>query len=206
MKRIILIKYLLPAALLSVILTGCGSTDNEEKSALAEYSVQTVDVPPELILNTDFRNMVWGMSEYEIAVQEGRYADHSYPDQLFYENTVFAGFDSRLVYRINGSGEATGAEYIITIDPENNKYTDAFDSIDSFLTDMFGEPDDTSESRYGGIVRKTRTAVIEIYTDEKNGSERIRIDFEAPEGYIESKADTSRVVSYYNNKPAGVKQ
>lgn len=206
MQKSFMIKYLLSAALLSVILTGCGSTGNEEKSALAEYSVQAVDVPPELILNTDFRNMVWGMGEYEIAVQEGRYADHSYTDQLFYENTVFAGFDSRLIYHINESGQATGAEYIITIDPENNKYTDAFDSVDSFLTDMFGEPDDTAESRYGGIVRTTRTAVIEIYTDEKNGAERIRIDFNAPEGYIESREDTSRVVSYYNNKPAGMKQ
>lgn len=204
MKNSVSIKKLLVAAVVCCILAGCGNTDKDDKSDLTDYTVQTMDIPPQLILNTDFRNMLWGMDEYEIAVQEGRYADHSYPDQLFYENIPFAGYNSRLVYRIDENGLCIGAEYIVTVDPENNKYIEVFESIDKFLSDMFGMPDEEN-SDDGRITRTTRTAVIGIYTDERNGTERIRIDFAPPEGYM-NKQDESRVIYFKDNKPAGMSQ
>lgn len=187
------------AAVLCMTFSSCGKGDKEDIITEETVTTQTEwdNGPPEYILNTDFRNIVWGMTPAQIAYQEQRYEDYSGDYLIIYDNVKFGGFDSRLYYYFDDSWGCTSAAYIITLSADSPSYETAYDIVDKFITGMFAPPDEE-----GGSVRTTRTAVIEL-TSEDTGIERIiSVKFSKPEDYDDEKY-YSKVIYFDNGEPVG---
>lgn len=190
---------MLCAAAICVTVTACGQRGTEENNAAETETSQREwnGGPPQNILNTDFRNMVWGMGSTEIEIQEQRYEDCFGDHFIYFDDVRFGGFDSRLYYYFDEGWGCTSAAYMITLPSDSPAFDTAYDTVDNFLTELFAPPDEEGEN-----VRTTRTAVIELTFADTDIERIISVKFSKPEGYGDEKYH-SKVIYFDNGEPVG---
>ncbi|MGN0691559.1 MAG: hypothetical protein ACI4K7_04330 [Oscillospiraceae bacterium] len=187
---------ILLAALCCMLLCSCGGLYAKETAEETEVTVTEWDgPPPQSILNTDFRSIVWGMNDYEVSRQEQRSADGFGDYYLYFDGIGFAGFDSRLYYYFDDNWKCTSAAYMISLSPNVPSYDAAYDRVDNFLTELFVPPDEE-----GGNIRTTSTAVIELIQRETDIEQTICVRFSMPEGY-ENKKSSSKIIYFEDGVP-----
>ncbi|MGN0695178.1 MAG: hypothetical protein ACI4J5_00260 [Oscillospiraceae bacterium] len=195
MKRFSAILF---AVICCIILASCGSSGGAEITDTAESSASEWNGdPPQNILNTDFRNIVWGMNDFEVFRQEQRMSDGSGEYCFYYDNVKFAGFDSRLYYYFDDTWKCYSAAYIISLSPDEPSYSSAYEKADSFLTELFVPPDEE-----GGNIRTTPSAVIELISEDSDTERTISVKFSMPEGYSDKKS-YSKVIYFEDGEPVG---
>lgn len=186
------------AAISCMIFSSCGKLADAEAAEETEFTATEWDgPPPQNILNTDFRNIIWGMYDYDIACQEQRTPDGSGDYYVYYNSIGFAGFDSRLYYYFNNDWECSSAAYIISLPADSPSYDAAYGRVDNFLTELFVPPDEE-----GGNIRTTPTAVIELTSQDTDLERIICVKFSMPEGY-ENKKSYSKVIYFEDGEPVG---
>ncbi|MGN1416383.1 MAG: hypothetical protein ACI4XF_06045 [Oscillospiraceae bacterium] len=187
---------ILCAAMICMTFSSCGRDGSEEVTDITETTVIEWDgEPPQNILNTDFRSIVWGMTDYEISRQEQRYSDGYEESFMYYNDVRFAGFDSRLYYYFDELRTCSSAAYMISLSPDDPSYDSAFGRIDNFLTELFAPPDEE-----GGNIRTTPSAVIELTSEDTELERIVCVKFSMPEGYKEKKK-YSKVICFEDGEP-----
>lgn len=185
------------ALMICMTCTACGQSSEEEIVTEETSQTEWNGGPPKNILNTDFRNMVWGMSPTEIEYQEQRTEDFFGDNYIYFDNIRFAGFDSRLYYYFEEGWQCSSAAYIITLPADSPFYDTAYDTVDKFITELFAPPDED-----GSSVRTTANAVIELTSADTDSKRIISAVFSKPDDYDDEKYH-SKIIYFDDGEPVG---
>lgn len=187
------IKTLLCCAAAMFLFCSCSLTYDIDELMKEETQISPTspDREPEIIVNPDFRKILWGMNRSSIEIQEGRFCDSGSSNFILFEDVVFAGKKCRLCYYFSDN-KCDSAEYFIPVG--DNSAESVKELTDYYLSELYEEGTPQPD---GSITYKYDTFDIRLYEDS---SSELRAVFSKPENYKEDRPPAKTII-FENNEP-----